>query len=82
MWQDIKKLGLNTAKYCQCYQKNINIAKEIPEDRIMDNIKMVFNAIGNFLSHPIFSHGNSKLSVGMLIYLILGTWLIFFMIIR
>jgi small-conductance mechanosensitive channel len=35
--------------------------------------------ITEFLNKPIFSHGNSRLSAGMLVYLVVGTWLIIFL---
>ncbi len=44
----------------------------------MDVIVEFFSAMGEFLSRPIFSQGSSKVSVGMILYLIVGTWLIFF----
>ncbi|MFO8021423.1 MAG: mechanosensitive ion channel [Perlabentimonas sp.] len=44
----------------------------------MDVIVEFFSAMGEFLSRPIFSQGSSKVSVGMIFYLIVGTWLIFF----
>ena len=44
----------------------------------MESISEFFSSIGDFLTRPIFSSGASKLSTGMIIYLVVGTWLIFF----
>lgn len=44
----------------------------------MDAIVEFFTSVSEFLSKPIFSQGSSKVSVGMILYLIVGTWLIFF----
>jgi small-conductance mechanosensitive channel len=43
----------------------------------MDNIVGYFETIADFLRRPLFSHGTSNLSVGMVIYLIVGIWLVF-----
>lgn len=44
----------------------------------MESFSDFISLIGEFLSRPIFSHGDSKLSVGMLLYLVVGSWLIIF----
>ncbi|MFP4557201.1 MAG: mechanosensitive ion channel family protein [Bacteroidales bacterium] len=45
----------------------------------MDVILEYLAAIAEFLSKPIFSQGSSKLSLGTILFLIIGTWLIFFL---
>lgn len=45
----------------------------------METFSDILNAIGEFFSRPIFSLENSRLTVGMIIYLVVGTWLIFFL---
>lgn len=45
----------------------------------METIRDYFQAVANLLSKPIFTHGDSKLSVGMLLYLVVGSWLIIFL---
>lgn len=45
----------------------------------MESISILFQQVGEFLSHPIFSHSSSKLSIGMVLYLVIGVWLIFFL---
>jgi small-conductance mechanosensitive channel len=45
----------------------------------MESISEFISPIGEFLSKPIFTHGSSKLSVGMLIYLVVGSWFIIFL---
>ncbi|HDP55364.1 MAG TPA: mechanosensitive ion channel [Bacteroidetes bacterium] len=35
--------------------------------------------ITEFLSKPIFSHEGSRLSVGMILFLVIGSWLVFFL---
>jgi small-conductance mechanosensitive channel len=45
----------------------------------MESIGDFFNLVSSFLSKPIFSNGDSRLSVGMLLYLVIGVWLIFFL---
>lgn len=45
----------------------------------MESISDFFSLIGEFLSKPIFTHGESRLSVGMILYLVLGSWLIIFL---
>ncbi len=44
----------------------------------METFSDILHAIGEFFSKPIFSLENSRLTVGMIIYLVVGTWLIFF----
>ncbi len=45
----------------------------------MESFGDFIELIGEYLSKPIFTHGDSKLSVGMILYLVIGTWLIFFL---
>jgi small-conductance mechanosensitive channel len=45
----------------------------------MESFSSFIEVIVDFLSKPILSHEGSRLSVGMLVYLVLGTWLIFFL---
>ena len=45
----------------------------------METFANFWETLTGLLSKPIFSQGNSNLSIGVLIYLILGTWLIFFL---
>ena len=45
----------------------------------MEKFVDFWQTVTTFLSKPIFSQGNSNLSLGMLIYTVVGTWLIFFL---
>lgn len=45
----------------------------------MESINDFFQLIGEFLSKPIYSSEGSKLSIGTIIYLVIGVWLIFFL---
>ncbi|MDD2550576.1 MAG: mechanosensitive ion channel [Bacteroidales bacterium] len=45
----------------------------------METFADFWKAVTELLSKPIFSQTSSNLSLGMIIYLILGTWLIFFL---
>lgn len=45
----------------------------------METFANFWKPLAELLSKPIFSQTSSNLSVGMLIYLIFGTWLIFFL---
>ena len=43
----------------------------------MESLKNILQTVVDFLMKPIFSHGNSKMSMGTLIFLVVGTWLVF-----
>ena len=45
----------------------------------MESINDFLRKIGEFLSQPIYSSEASRLSIGTLIYLVVGVWLIFFL---
>lgn len=45
----------------------------------MDSIKLFLQMILDFLGKPLFPNGDSKISFGMLIFLVFGTWLVFFL---
>ncbi|MDD2277917.1 MAG: mechanosensitive ion channel [Bacteroidales bacterium] len=43
----------------------------------METVIDFWQTVSEFLGKPIFSHGNSNLTPGMLIYLVVGLWLVF-----
>ena len=45
----------------------------------MESFSDFWQAITEFLSRPILSHEGSRLSVGMILFLIVGSWLVFFL---
>jgi small-conductance mechanosensitive channel len=45
----------------------------------MDSLKDILKSIGNFLNYSIYNHGTSQLTIGTLLYLIIGIWLVFFL---
>ncbi len=44
----------------------------------MESISIFLQQIGDFLSKPIFTSSDSKFSIGMILYLVVGSWLIIF----
>jgi small-conductance mechanosensitive channel len=46
---------------------------------LMDSIKDILDSIISFLSFSIYTHGSSQLTIGTLLYLIIGVWLVFFL---
>lgn len=44
----------------------------------MESISNIFRLIGEFLSKPIFTRADSKFSIGVILYLVVGSWLIIF----
>ncbi|HOP04603.1 MAG TPA: mechanosensitive ion channel [Tenuifilaceae bacterium] len=45
----------------------------------MESINEVLESIRQFLNYTVFSNGASKLTIGNILYLIFGTWLVFFL---
>ncbi len=45
----------------------------------MDRLKSILDSIGNFLSYSIYTHGTSQLTIGTLLFLVIGIWLVFFL---
>jgi small-conductance mechanosensitive channel len=43
----------------------------------MDDIKYIFNQIGELINFPLFTQGKSNFTFGKLFYTILGVWLVF-----
>jgi len=45
----------------------------------MESFSDFYRMVVDFLSKPVFSSSDSRISVGMLLYLVLGSWLIIFL---
>ncbi len=45
----------------------------------MESINDIFESIRKFINYTVYSHGASKLTIGNIIYLVIGTWLVFFL---